>query len=126
MKEKKQKVYPRGIRKLAITAGIIGVALSFAYNYHEEIGNACNRIANRKVYREFAKIEQYYDKNRDGEMSIEEKYFMYSKFGLEYKPIDYTLNVNEMKKVIEEYNELDKAQFGIFDNLPSKTLEKKL
>jgi len=90
------------------------------------LANHSDAIFHRKTEKNFHRIEQYYDKNRDGKLSLEEKYFMYSKFGLESESFDYFPEVKEMKRIIEEYHELDKAQFGIFDSIPLINLEKEL
>ena len=110
----------KGIFPLAAT--IVGVTIVGVLGLPFVVENS-NQLFHNKVYRNFKNIEHYYDKNHDGNLSLKEKYFMYSDFNMQSKPADYLPNVQDMKKIIEEYNELDKAQFGIFDSIPPKSLE---
>jgi|GEM_PF-5643460 len=121
---KKERTYKR--KGIGVLVGGIGFFILAGGVGFPWLADNYNEIINKKVYREFKKVEQYYDKNRDGKLSLEEKYFMYSKFGLESESFDYFPEVKEMKRIIEEYHELDKAQFGIFDSIPLINLEKEL
>ncbi len=109
----------RGIISVVAGVGFIMASIGLGVPYLE---NNYDKITNKKVYNEFEKIENYYDFNRDGTLSIGEKYFMYSKFGLEFKPANYFPDSKEMKEIIQRFNELDNAQFGIFDSVHLKTL----
>jgi len=88
--------------------------------------NNSEKIFHKPTYTKFKGVEAFYDKNSDGVLSIEEKYFMYSSIGFENNPADYVPNLKEKKEIIEKYNEIDKAQFGDFDSVHFKNLEDSL
>jgi hypothetical protein len=122
--QKNERTYrTKGIFPLAATIGglTLGVVLGLPL-----VVDHSDQIFHNRIYKDFKKIENYYDKNKDGVLSIEEKYFMYSNFDLENKPSSYVPTINEMKNIVEKYQEIDKNQFGIFDSLPVTSLEDSL
>lgn len=123
MKEKEYRTYKRRgiiipLFTIFITLGLIEGGSQYLTNHPQKFKNKLNK--------DFNKVEEFYDKDGDNTLSVKEKYFMYSAHGLEDKSANYIPTREEMRRIIEEYKELDDAQFGNFDNFNFKNLEDSL